>query len=147
MKKIDIYTDGACSGNPGKGGWAAVLCYKETEKEIAGFSKQTTNNRMELLAVIKAISVLKEKCIVTVYSDSAYVVNAFIKGWVTKWEQKKWKKTTSGNELKNPDLWEELYDLSNKHIVTWVKVKGHSDNEYNNRCDAMAVDQIKINSD
>lgn len=144
MKKVTIYTDGACSGNPGEGGWGAVLKYGPHEKEISGYEENTTNNRMELVAAIEALSMLKEPCIVELYSDSAYLVNAFNKGWVEKWKLNGW--TTSGKEeVKNIELWKKLDELTKRHKVTWIKVKGHSDNEYNNRCDKLATDEIKKN--
>ncbi|MGI6777999.1 MAG: ribonuclease HI [Acetivibrionales bacterium] len=146
MKKVEIYTDGACSGNPGDGGWGAILKYGEHEKEISGFEENTTNNRMELIAAIKALSVLKVACEVDLYSDSAYLINAFKEGWINNWKQNGW--VTSGkDEVKNIDLWKELEQLALKHKVTWIKVKGHSDNEYNNRCDKLATDEIKKNRD
>lgn len=142
MKNVKIYTDGACSGNPGPGGFAAILIYDQHVKEIWGYEDNTTNNRMELMAPIKALSMLKSKCEVEIYSDSAYVVNSFNEGWIYSWKKNGWKKD-KGQELKNVDLLMELYDLCQKHKVTWHKVKGHSDNEYNNRCDELAVNAIK----
>lgn len=142
MKKVTIYTDGACSGNPGPGGWAAILIYNEHKKEIAGGEKETTNNRMELMAVVKALETLKQECEINIYSDSAYLVNAFENGWIYNWELNGWR--TKGKEpVKNQDLWEVIYDYSRKYKINWFKVKGHSDNEYNNRCDKLARDQIK----
>jgi len=142
MEKVTIYTDGACSGNPGPGGWGAILMYKDIKKEISGGSKDTTNNIMELTAVIEALKLLKFPCEVKVYSDSSYVVNAFLQGWIYNWIKKNWK--TSGNdEVKNKELWQELYSLTKIHKVEFIKVKGHSDNEYNNRCDKMAVTAIE----
>lgn len=137
MQKIIIYTDGACSGNPGPGGWAAVLIYGEYKKEIYGGSKNTTNNIMELTAIIEGLKALKQECEVEVYSDSAYSVNAFNQGWIYNWIKKGWK-TADGNNVKNKELWQELYDLTKKHKVTFIKVKGHSDVELNNRCDELA---------
>lgn len=134
--KITIYTDGACSGNPGVGGWAAILMYKTIAKEISGADKSTTNNRMELQAIIEALKQLKGTQSVDVYSDSAYALNAFLEGWVYNWEKNGWK-TTSGS-VKNDDLWKELLALTRKHAVTFHKVKGHADNEFNNRCDELA---------
>ena len=142
MKKVTIYTDGACSGNPGPGGWGAILMYKETKKEISGEKKDTTNNIMEITAVIEALKLLKEPCDVQVFSDSAYVVNAFEKGWLEKWKKNNWK-TSGKDDVKNRDLWEELDALIQKHTVEFIKVKGHSDNEYNNRCDYLATSAIK----
>jgi len=142
MEKVTIYTDGACSGNPGPGGWGAILMYKDVKKEISGGSKDTTNNIMELTAVIESLKLLKFPCEVKVYSDSSYVVNAFLQGWIYNWIKKNWK--TSGNdEVKNKELWQELYGLTKTHKVEFIKVKGHSDNEYNNRCDKMAVAAIE----
>ena len=142
MKKVTIYTDGACSGNPGPGGWGAVLIYGETKKEISGARENTTNNIMEITAVLEALKLLKEECEVEVYSDSAYVVNAFNQGWIYNWQKNNWK--TSGKDpVKNRELWEELYSYTRKHKVTFIKVKGHSDNELNNRCDFLATTAIK----
>ncbi len=142
MEEVTIYTDGACSGNPGPGGWAAILMYKDIKKEISGASNNTTNNIMELMAVIEGLKMLKFPCNVKIYSDSAYVVNAFNQGWIYGWVKKNWK--TSGNEhVKNRELWEELYALTKTHTVEFVKVKGHADNPYNNRCDEMARQAIK----
>lgn len=142
MKKVTIYTDGACSGNPGPGGWGAILMYNEKEKEISGACKDTTNNIMEITAVLEALKLLKEECEVKVYSDSAYVVNAFNQGWIYNWRKNNWK-TASKDPVKNQELWEELYNLVQKHKVEFIKVKGHSDNEYNNRCDFLATSAIK----
>ena len=142
MKEVTIYTDGACSGNPGPGGWGAILMYNDIKKEISGASKETTNNIMEITAVLEAIKLLKEECKVKVYSDSAYVVNAFNQGWIENWQKNNWK--TSGKDpVKNKELWEELYNLVKKHKIEFVKVKGHSDNEFNNRCDYLATSAIK----
>ena len=141
-KKVDIYTDGACSGNPGVGGWGAVLFYRGVRKEMSGAEGQTTNNRMELTAMIRALSALKEDCEVTLYSDSAYCVDAFNKGWIASWKANGWR-TADKSEVKNPDLWQELLALAERHKVTFVKVKGHSDNEHNNRCDDLARAAIK----
>lgn len=140
MKEVVIYTDGACSGNPGPGGYAAILMYGDTQKEIYGGEKFTTNNKMELLAVIKSLEILKEACIVKIYSDSAYVVNSIKNGWVYLWKNNNWKKKDK-SEVKNIDLWERLLELMEIHKVTFFKVKGHSTNEYNNRCDMLAVMQ------
>ena len=142
MEKIIIYTDGACSGNPGPGGWAAVLIYNGKEKEISGGNKNTTNNIMEITAVIEGLKALKDPCEVELYSDSAYVVNTFTQGWIFNWMQKGWK-TASGDSVKNKELWQELYSLTKIHKVTFNKVKGHADNHYNNRCDELARDAIK----
>lgn len=142
MKKIDIYTDGACSGNPGPGGWGAVLIYKDNIKQISGFVPATTNNRMEIFAIIKAFDALKQKCKVDVYTDSAYVCNAFNKGWLDSWQSRGWKKADK-KPVENQDLWRQLLLYVNKHDVTWHKVKGHADNKYNNLCDKLATDEIK----
>lgn len=142
LKHVDIYTDGACSGNPGKGGWAAILIYKGREKEISGNYPETTNNRMELFAIISALLQLKEPCEVTVYSDSAYSLNPILEGWIEQWQEKNWK-TADKSPVKNVDLWKALLIELKKHSVTFVKVKGHSDNEYNNRCDLLAKAEIK----
>lgn len=142
MKKVTIYTDGACSGNPGPGGWGAVLIYGEVKKEISGAKENTTNNIMEITAVLEALKLLKEECEVEVYSDSAYVVNAFNQGWIYNWQKNNWK-TASKDPVKNKELWEELYSLTKKHKVTFNKVKGHSTDELNNRCDYLATSAIK----
>ena len=141
MQKVTIYTDGACSGNPGPGGWAAVLISNDLKKEISGGDKNTTNNIMELTAIIEGLKALKFECEVEIYSDSSYCVNAFNQGWIYNWMKKGWK-TASGDEVKNQDLWQELYDLTKKHKVTFNKVKGHSDVELNNRCDELARNAI-----
>ena len=138
MKKVTLYTDGACSGNPGPGGYAAILIYNGVEKEISGGEKNTTNNKMEMMAVIKGLEMLKEPCEVFVYSDSAYVVNSIEKGWIYSWKKNNWKKADK-KEVKNIELWEKLLSLMNIHKVTFLKVKGHSDDELNNRCDRLAV--------
>lgn len=141
MKKtVTVYTDGACSGNPGPGGWAAILSYKGTEKELSGGESQTTNNRMELTGVISALQALKEPCIVELYSDSKYVVDALQKGWAESWKKKGWIKSDKKPAL-NTDLWEILLELADTHELHCHWVKGHAENEYNNRCDAMAVQQ------
>ncbi|MDE5983707.1 MAG: ribonuclease HI [Eubacterium sp.] len=138
MKKINIYTDGACSGNPGKGGWGAVLVYKNNEKEISGGSADTTNNRMELTAVIEALKILKEPCEVSLTTDSKYVCDAVTKGWVYSWKKNGWKKADKKPAL-NVDLWEQLLPLLEKHQVTFNWVKGHNGHPYNERCDKLAV--------
>ena len=138
MKLIEIYTDGACSGNPGPGGWGAVLRYNGREKEISGGEAQTTNNRMELTAVIAALECLKEPCTVELYSDSKYVIDALSKGWAVSWRKKGWIKSDKKPAL-NVDLWERLLKLTEAHEMHYHWVKGHADNEYNNRCDALAV--------
>ena len=142
MKEVTIYTDGACSGNPGPGGWGAILMYNENSKEISGAQNDTTNNIMEITAVLEALKLLKEECNVKVYGDSAYVVNAFNQGWINNWQKNNWK-TANKEPVKNRELWEELYELTNRHKVEFIKVKGHSDNEYNNRCDFLATSAIK----
>lgn len=142
MKKIEIYTDGACSGNPGVGGWAAVLFFMGNSKELSGYDKSTTNNRMELFAIIQGLNALKESCDVTVYSDSAYAVDAINKGWIENWQKNDWK-TSDKKDVKNRDLWNDLMIKMSKHEVKFVKVKGHSDNEFNNRCDLLARTAIK----
>ena len=136
MKAVTIYTDGACSGNPGPGGWAAILSYKGTEKEISGGERETTNNRMELTAVIRALALLKESCAVDVYTDSQYVSKAITEGWLKKWKAAGF---TKKGGLKNAEMWKELDGLLQKHQVTFHWVKGHAENEFNNRCDQMAV--------
>lgn len=136
MKTIEIYTDGACSGNPGKGGWGALLMFGENYKEIYGGENFTTNNRMELLAVIKGIQTVNQTCNINVYSDSAYVVNAFQLDWISGWKKRNF------NKVKNLDLWQTLIELTTQHNVTFIKVKGHSDNIYNNRCDELARQAI-----
>lgn len=144
MKEVNVYTDGACSGNPGKGGYCAILIYGEIEKVVSGFEDNTTNNRMELLAAIMGLKTLKEPCKVNLYSDSQYLINAFNEGWLNSWQQNNWKNSNK-KEVKNVDLWKEIIDLTNIHDVTFIKVKGHSDNEYNNRCDKIAVQQYMNN--
>ena len=137
-KEVTLYTDGACSGNPGPGGYGAILIYKGIERELSGGEPITTNNKMEIMAVIQGLKILKEACNVTVYSDNAYVVNAIKQGWIKSWKKNNWRKN-DGSEVKNVDLWTELDRLMNFHSVNFVKVKGHSDNVYNNRCDKLAV--------
>ena len=141
MEKIIIYTDGACSGNPGPGGWGAVLMYKDAKKEISGGNKETTNNIMELTAVVEALKMLKFPCEVELYSDSAYIVNAFKQGWIYNWKGNSWK-TADKKDVKNKEIWQELYRLTTIHKVDFIKVKGHSTNEYNNRCDELARNAI-----
>lgn len=141
MVNVTIYTDGACSGNPGPGGWAAVLLYGDNKKEISGGSKNTTNNIMEITAVIEALKCLKFECEAKVHSDSAYVVNCFNNGWIQKWKKNNWQ-TASKGPVKNKELWEELYNLVQKHKVEFIKVKGHSNVELNNRCDELARAEI-----
>ncbi|HJD06131.1 MAG TPA: ribonuclease HI [Candidatus Onthoplasma faecipullorum] len=141
MKTVTIYTDGACSGNPGVGGWGAILFYKDQMREMSGFEENTTNNKMELTAAIKALERLKEPCEVELYSDSAYLVNAFLEGWLTKWQMNGFK-SSNKKPVQNVDLWQKLIELNNTHKITWIKVKGHADNVYNNRCDALATGEI-----
>ena len=142
MEKVIIYTDGACSGNPGPGGWGTILMYKNHQKEMSGFKANTTNNVMELTAVIEGLKLLKYPCEVDLYSDSAYVVNAFAQGWIYNRAKNSWK--TSGKEpVKNKEIWLELYNLTKIHKVNFIKVKGHSDNEFNNRCDELARNAIE----
>lgn len=138
MKKIELYTDGACSGNPGPGGWGCVLIYKGIEKELSGGEAQTTNNRMELLAVINGLEALKESCAVTLYSDSKYVIDALKLGWAVKWRAAGWMRSKK-EPAKNPELWERLLALTEQHEMSYVWVKGHAENKYNNRCDQLAV--------
>jgi len=138
MKEVTIYTDGACSGNPGPGGWGAVLCYKGTEKELSGGEAMTTNNRMELTAAVSALKALKEPCRVYLYSDSKYLVDSLMKGWVIAWEKRGWVKADKKPAL-NADLWQELLRLDKVHEITYHWVKGHADDDHNNRCDELAV--------
>ncbi|GAW93697.1 ribonuclease HI [Calderihabitans maritimus] len=142
MKKVVIYTDGACSGNPGPGGWAAILIYKDKVKEISGFVPYTTNQRMELTAALEALKALKEPCEVAIYSDSAYLINAFQQDWLKRWGERGWL-TADKKPVENQDLWQQLLELTRKHRVKWIKVKGHGDNPYNNRCDELARQAIK----
>ena len=142
MKKVIIYTDGACSGNPGPGGWGTILMYEDTKKEISGGKKNTTNNVMEITAVIEGLKLLKYPCIVEIYSDSAYVVNAFNQHWISNWKKNGWKNSKK-EDVKNRELWEELESLLKPHEASFIKVKGHSDNEFNNRCDELARNAIK----
>lgn len=138
MKRVEIYTDGACSGNPGIGGWGAILKYKGVEKEISGSCEHTTNNRMELTAVIEALKCLNQRCEVDIFTDSSYVFNGFSEGWIWNWIRNGWK-TAAKKPVENQELWQELFELSKIHKLNWNKVKGHSDNEYNNRCDKLAT--------
>ena len=142
MKKIEIFTDGACSGNPGPGGWGAVLRYNGVEKELSGGEKETTNNRMELTAVISALKALKEPCEVTLTTDSKYVCDSVLKGWVYSWQKNNWRKSDKKPAL-NVDLWEELLELIDKHDVTFNWVKGHDGHPENERCDKLAVKQAE----
>ena len=142
MKTVEIYPDGACSGNPGPGGWGAILRYRETEKELSGGAADTTNNRMELTAVIEALALLKESCVVELYSDSKYVIDGLSKGWAKGWQKRGWIKSDKKPAL-NPDLWERLLALTDRHEMHYHWVKGHAENEKNNRCDQMAVAESK----
>lgn len=138
MKTVTLYTDGACSGNPGPGGWGAILEYMGHEKELSGGEENTTNNRMELTAVIAGLSCLKEPCIVELYSDSKYVIDGLQKGWAEGWKKRGWIKSDKKPAL-NPDLWDQLLILTQKHQMRYHWIKGHADNPKNNRCDEMAV--------
>ena len=142
MDEVTIYTDGACSGNPGPGGWGAILMLGENRKEISGGSENTTNNIMELTAVIVSLKILKRPCKVNVYSDSAYVVYAFLQHWIDGWQRINWK-TSDKKDVKNKELWLELINLTKILNITFHKVKGHADNELNNRCDELARNAIK----
>ena len=146
LKKVEIYTDGACTGNPGKGGYGAVLIYNGNEKRISKGFRKTTNNRMELMAAIEALKLLKENCIVDLYSDSKYLTDAINQKWLSSWQKNGWKKADKKPVL-NRDLWEELLLLINKHEVTFIWVKGHNGNPYNEICDAMAVEAYNNSSD
>lgn len=138
-KVVTIYTDGACSGNPGPGGWAALLIWRGHEKELTGGAAMTTNNRMEMQAVIEALRALKAPCHVELHSDSALIINAFNKGWINGWQRRGWKKADK-KPVENRDLWEEMLEAMEPHQVRWIKVKGHADNELNNRVDRLAVE-------
>lgn len=142
MDRVTIYTDGACSHNPGPGGWGCVLIYGKHRKEASGNADHTTNNRMELTAAIEALRLLKRNCIVDLYTDSAYLCNAFEKGWLNNWRINGWK-TANKHDVENKDLWEQLDILCSTHTVVFHKVKGHADNEENNRCDKLATDAVK----
>lgn len=142
MKEVEVFTDGACQGNPGPGGWGAILRYQGREKEISGGSPDTTNNRMELTAVIEALRLLKEACAVTLYTDSKYVCDGVTKGWAKKWKQNSWRKSDKSPAL-NPDLWDALLTLLDKHSVKMVWVKGHAGHLENERCDQLAVAAAK----
>ncbi|ATW26243.1 ribonuclease HI [Candidatus Formimonas warabiya] len=141
MKEVTIYTDGACSGNPGPGGWGAILIYGEHKKEISGFVPLTTNQRMELTAAIQGLNQLKEHCAVQIFSDSAYLVNAFNQRWLDNWQRNGWKNSKK-EPVENQDLWKELLKLGSMHQVRWMKVKGHAENPFNNRCDELARAEI-----
>ncbi len=135
MKEVSLYTDGACRGNPGKGGWGAILVYGKYEKELSGGERETTNNRMELTAAIEGLSALKEPCFVNLYSDSKYLIDAYEEGWIYGWEKADWR----AGKVKNPDLWKRLLELTRLHKVSFVWVKGHNGHEYNERCDKLAT--------
>jgi ribonuclease HI len=141
MKTVEIYTDGACSGNPGVGGWCAILMYNGHSKIVSGYNKDTTNNRMEVFAAIQGLDTLKEPCIVNLYSDSAYLVNAINNNWLDGWQRNNWKGADK-KEIKNIDLWLALLAKMKRHQVNFIKVKGHSDNEFNNKCDEVARGEI-----
>ena len=136
-KKVIIYTDGACSGNPGPGGWGAILQYGANTREISGFERETTNQRMELTAAAEALSALKEPCLVDLYSDSAYLINAFQQNWLGRWQQNGWLNAKK-KPVENQDLWLSLLDLTSRHQIKWLKVKGHSGQELNEKCDELA---------
>lgn len=145
MKKkvsVEIYTDGACSGNPGPGGWGAILMHQGREKEISGSEEYSTNQRMELQAAIEALKALKFPCRVKLYSDSAYLINAFQEKWINKWQQNGWLNFKK-EPIENQDLWKQLVELTRKHEVEWIKVEGHTDNQFNNRCDRLAKDAVR----
>ena len=139
LSTVILYTDGACSGNPGPGGWGALLIWNGKEKELSGGERDTTNNRMEMKAVIEGLKKLNRRCRVKVHSDSAYIINAFTRGWIDNWLKRGWKKSNK-KPVENIDLWKELIKQAEKHEVEWIKVKGHSDNELNNRVDRIAVE-------
>ena len=142
MKEVELYTDGACSGNPGPGGWGAILRFRGLEKELSGGERETTNNRMELTAAIRGLGALKEPCRVALYTDSQYIANAINQHWLVNWKKRGWKKADKSPVL-NRELWEALDAQLSRHDVTFHWVKGHADNAYNNRCDALAVAQTR----
>ena len=144
MKKVSIYCDGACSYNPGPGGWGAILIYRQHQTQISGYQPDTTNNRMELAAAIEALTLLKQPCCVDLYTDSAYLFNAYEQGWIFNWVKNGWKKADK-KPVENMDLWQKLLELTRIHTVSFHKVKGHSYNEYNNLCDQLATGEIKRN--
>lgn len=145
MKRVTLYSDGSCSGNPGPGGWAAILIHGEHKRELSGGEKHTTNNRMELMGAIRGLEALKEPCRVTVHTDSAYMVRAFSEGWLKKWQKNGWM-TAGKKPVENQDLWQRLLELATKHRVRWAKVKGHANDKLNNRCDELAVAARKAQS-
>jgi ribonuclease HI len=142
MKTVQIFTDGACSGNPGPGGWGVILKAGDVEKELSGAAPAATNQRMELQAAIEGLKALKYPCRVELSSDSAYLINAFNQKWLVKWEANGWR-NSQGGAVENQDLWRELLKLDKVHSIRWIKVKGHRDNEYNNRCDQLARDAVQ----
>lgn len=142
MKTVILYTDGACSGNPGPGGWGALLIWNGAEKELSGGEKDTTNNRMEMKAVIEGLRAIKQSCHVKIHSDSALIINAFNQNWIRNWEKRGWRKSDK-KPVENQDLWKEMLEAMRPHRVEWVKVKGHSTNELNNRVDRIAVEACK----
>ena len=142
MKFVTIYTDGACSKNPGPGGWAAVLMYNKHQKEISGGEPDTTNNRMELMAAIRGLEALNQPCMVDLYTDSAYLYNGFSQGWLNNWIVNGWR-TANKRPVENKDLWMQLDNLNGVHKIAWHKVKGHAENEFNNRCDQLARAEVK----
>lgn len=142
MPAVQIYTDGACSGNPGPGGYGCILIYQKHTKEISGGYNLTTNNRMELMGIIKGLEQLKKPCNIDLYTDSRYIVDAFNRGWIRSWMNKDWKKS-DGYPVKNVDLWKRLMELAKPHKINWIWVKGHAENELNDRCDRMAVKASK----
>ncbi|MDO4546938.1 MAG: ribonuclease HI [Clostridia bacterium] len=144
MKKVTVYTDGACSGNPGPGGWGAILMYGDARREMSGYEGATTNNRMELTAAIEALGALREPCEVDLYTDSSYMAHAFLRGWLVNWQRNGWL-TAGKKPVENRDLWETLIELTNRHRVNFHVVRGHSSNKLNNRCDALATGAIKAN--
>lgn len=142
-KPVILYTDGACSGNPGPGGWGALLIWNNHQKEISGGSPNTTNNRMEMRAVIEGLRAIKKPCHVKIHSDSALIVNTFTKNWIKSWQKRGWKKSNK-KPVENQDLWKEMLAVMKPHKVEWIKVKGHSDDELNNRVDRLAVKASKM---
>lgn len=145
MRHVTIYTDGACSFNPGPGGWAAVLIYRGNEKQISGFEPETTNNRMELRAVLEALKALKEPCSLTIYTDSSYIHDSFVKRWIDNWQINGWK-TAAKKPVENKELWQAIIDEAQQHIIKWQKVKGHAGDKYNTLCDKLARGAIKENT-
>jgi len=138
LKQIELYSDGACSGNPGPGGWGAILRFKESEKELSGGEKETTNNRMELMGVISGLESLKEPCMVNIFTDSQYIANAFLKDWLSSWQKNGWK-TAAKKPVKNRELWERLLKQADRHRLTWNWIRGHAGHPENERCDKLAV--------